>query len=151
MRTKSTFLLIAPLVLAVGGALTPSNAPAAGAGPGPEDALHQVMLGDNLHLIAGYYYGDARQWERIWQANKDQIANPNRIARGSLLRIPNVVAPAETYADFAARARRVNAPAAAPVKAEASPVPATPAQEKSPGPGAPAMPGGPSATPGTPR
>ncbi len=71
-----------------------------------QDALHEVQAGDDLHLIAGYYYGDARQWERIWQANREHIPNPNRIARGILLRIPDAVAPEEPYPDFVARARR---------------------------------------------
>ncbi|MGH7378365.1 MAG: hypothetical protein ACREKK_13230, partial [Candidatus Methylomirabilales bacterium] len=30
----------------------------------PVEALHQVQREDNLHLIAAYYYGDARQWPR---------------------------------------------------------------------------------------
>ncbi len=74
--------------------------------PGTEDALHEVVPGDDLHFIAGYYYGDARQWGRIWQANRWQVANPNRIERGMLLRIPEIMAPAEPYANFVARARR---------------------------------------------
>ncbi len=77
--------------------------------PGPPDTLdvvHEVVAGDDLHFIAGYYYGDARQWERIWQANRWQVPNPNRIERGMLLRIPEIMAPAEPYADFVARAGR---------------------------------------------
>ena len=46
-----------------------SGAPPPGAGAAfqnlPREALHQVERGQDLHLIAGYYYGDARQWERI--------------------------------------------------------------------------------------
>jgi LysM domain len=71
-----------------------------------QDALHEVLPGDNLRMIAGYYYGDARQWERIWNANRDQIRNPNRIERGTLLRIPNATVPTESYLDFVGRARR---------------------------------------------
>jgi len=40
-----------------------------------------------------YYYGDARQWERIWGANKPQVKNPNLIERGSYLLIPNASVP----------------------------------------------------------
>ena len=75
-----------------------------------QDALHEVLPGDDLRLIAGYYYGDARQWERIWNANRDQIRNPNRIEQGSLLRIPDATVPTESYADFVARARRSLSP-----------------------------------------
>jgi hypothetical protein len=86
----------------------------------PQDALHQVLPGDDLHLLAGYYYGDARQWERIWQANRDQVSNPNQIRRGALLRIPDVTPPAEPYADFVARSRRAQLPLASPAKGEAA-------------------------------
>jgi hypothetical protein len=83
---------------------------AATAASGPQDALHQVMPGDDLHLIAGYYYGDARQWERIWQANRAQIRNPNLIERGALLRVPDAAAPDQPYPDFVARTRAAGAP-----------------------------------------
>jgi hypothetical protein len=73
----------------------------------PQDALHEVEPGDNLHLIAGYYYGDARQWERIWRENREQVPNPNLLERGTLLRIPDVTIPSEPYIDFVARARRL--------------------------------------------
>jgi hypothetical protein len=91
----------------------------------PQDTLHQVLPGDDLHLLAGYYYGDARQWERIWQANRDQVSNPNRIRRGTLLRIPDVTPPAEPYADFVARSRRAQLPVASPAKGEVTLGPAT--------------------------
>jgi len=86
-------------------------APAGAAGP--QDAIHEVMAGDNLHLIAGYYYGDARQWERIWGANKPQVKNPNLIERGSYLLIPNASVPDTPYPEFAARAHREAAERAA--------------------------------------
>jgi len=140
------------------------GAPAAAAAP-PQDALHEVMPGDDLRLIAGYYYGDTRQWERIWQANRDQVPNPNRIERGALLRIPDATVPAEPYADFVARARRVITPAAVPAKTEAPRPPevevrisdetattsATPRMELTtpPGAGAP-VPAGPPGRPGAP-
>ena len=93
----------------------------------PQDALHEVMRGDNLHLIAGYYYyGDTRQWERIWEANRDQIANPNRIEPGALLRIPDAALPDESYVDFRDRARGVVAPAG---PAATSEIPAKPEVE----------------------
>jgi hypothetical protein len=76
-------------------------------GQDTQDALHEVGPGDNLHLIAGYYYGDARQWERIWQENRKQVPNPNLLERGTLLRIPAVTIPSEPYTDFVARVRRL--------------------------------------------
>jgi len=49
--------------------------------------LHQVKAGEDLHLISAYYYGDARQWKKIWEFNKKEIKNPNRIAIGQILKI----------------------------------------------------------------
>lgn len=121
MRTVRTSLVVRLFLLGLAAILVRPDAPMAA--PGPQDALHQVMPGDSLRLIAGYYYGDTRQWERIWQANRDQVSNPNRIKRGALLRIPDVLPPDEPYADFLARTRRAIAPAAVPAKAEAPPAP----------------------------
>ena len=102
---RATLSLLASL-LAIGAVVVcPDLSDAATTPSAPQDAIHQVMPGDDLHLIAGYYYGDARQWERIWHANRDQIRNPNRIERGALLRVPETAAPAQPYPDFVARAR----------------------------------------------
>jgi hypothetical protein len=90
--------------------MTPLGALVSAAGlsgpPDTLDALHEVAPGDNLHLIAGYYYGDARQWERIWRANRKQVPDPNVIGRGTLLLVPAITAADEPYAEFVARVRR---------------------------------------------
>jgi hypothetical protein len=123
---RATLSFLASL-LAIGAVvMAPDVSDAAAEPSGLQDAIHQVMPGDDLHLIAGYYYGDARQWERIWGANRDQIRNPNMIERGALLRIPGAAAPAQPYPDFVARTRPVHsgpgearpAPAAAPLAPE---------------------------------
>jgi hypothetical protein len=54
----------------------------------PREVLHQVSSKENLHLLAGYYYGDPRQWKKIYRANRHRIRNPNRLEPGQLLRIP---------------------------------------------------------------
>ena len=105
MGTMRASLLILVSLVGVGAIAARPADVAAAETAGPQDALHQVMPGDDLHLIAGYYYGDARQWERIWDANRDQIRNPNVIERGALLRIPDAAAPAQPYPDFVARTR----------------------------------------------
>ncbi|HEX9920167.1 MAG TPA: hypothetical protein VGB21_01610 [Candidatus Methylomirabilis sp.] len=51
------------------------------------EVRHPVGPGEDLHLLAAYYYGDARQWEKIFQANRHQIKNPNRISPQQVLRI----------------------------------------------------------------
>jgi hypothetical protein len=97
------------------------------------DLIHEVLAGDCLHLIAGYYYGDARLWERIWNANRQLVRNPNVLVSGSFLVVPNATAPPEPYPDFTARAIGCG-PAAArsaameqpPAKAAAAPAAAPP-------------------------
>jgi len=119
MVTRHPMRVFSMLVLVVGVlALAPQPAAAATAAVAG-DLLHEVAPGDGLRLIAGYYYGDTRQWTRIWTANRDQLRNPNRLERGSRLVIPNAVAPTEPYVEFAARTRggasagRIAEPAAA--------------------------------------
>lgn len=47
--------------------------------------VHTVKSGEELHLLAGYYYLDCRQWPQIYQANLGSIANPNKIYPGQEL------------------------------------------------------------------
>ena len=51
-------------------------------------AQHTVVAGDTLSAIAQHVYGNASQWPRIFEANRDQILNPNLIFPGQTLRIP---------------------------------------------------------------
>ena len=53
----------------------------------PQYRLHKVGKDENLHLLAAYYYGDARQWTRIYNLNKKTIRNPNLLQEGQMLRI----------------------------------------------------------------
>jgi nucleoid-associated protein YgaU len=47
-----------------------------------------VVAGDSLSKIAKRYYGDANKWNRIYEANRDQIKNPDLIHPGQRLTIP---------------------------------------------------------------
>ena len=79
----------------------------------PVEALHQVQREDNLHLIAAYYYGDARQWPRVYAANRALIGgNPSVIHKGHVLKIhlPAGWAPLEPYDRFLARVRATGIP-----------------------------------------
>jgi nucleoid-associated protein YgaU len=51
-------------------------------------AQHAVVAGDTLSAIAQQWYGDPSAWPRIFEANRDQIGNPDRIFPGQVLRIP---------------------------------------------------------------
>ena len=49
---------------------------------------YTVKSGDTLSAIARREYGDAAQWRRIYEANRDQIDNPDLIHPGQELKIP---------------------------------------------------------------
>jgi hypothetical protein len=68
---------------------------------------HTIRAGDNLHLIAGYYYRDPRQWKRIWKANRKTLAAPSLIQPGKTLRIEGSAGLGWDipYEDFRSRAR----------------------------------------------
>jgi nucleoid-associated protein YgaU len=51
-------------------------------------AQHTVVAGNTLSNIAQEWYGNAGLWNRIFEANRNQIANPNLIYPGQVLRIP---------------------------------------------------------------
>jgi hypothetical protein len=81
---------------------TPGQARCAG-----QAVEHTIRSGDNLHLIAGYYYRDPRQWKRIWHANRKSVAAPSRIQPGKILRIEGSAGLAWEipYEDFRSRVR----------------------------------------------
>jgi nucleoid-associated protein YgaU len=58
-------------------------------GPAGEQQTHVVAKGESLSKIAKQYYGDGNQWQRIYDANRDQISNPDLIHPGQTLKIPS--------------------------------------------------------------
>lgn len=61
----------------------------AGESPTQEGQTHVVAKGESLSKIAKQHYGDANQWRRIYEANRDQISNPDLIHPGQKLKIPS--------------------------------------------------------------
>ena len=53
------------------------------------ETIYAVVPGDTLSKIAKHYYGDANKYMRIFEANKDQLKDPNVIQVGQKLRIPD--------------------------------------------------------------
>jgi nucleoid-associated protein YgaU len=76
-----------------GGSSTAATPPPVGSSPAPQPAVepqsYVVVPGDSLSKIAKRYYGDASQWRRIYEANRDQLSNPDLIHPGQRLKIPN--------------------------------------------------------------
>ena len=68
---------------------------------------YTVERGDNLSKIAKRFYGDANQWRRIFEANRDQIDNPDLIHVGQELLLPgegdktHIVKPGESLGRIA--------------------------------------------------
>jgi nucleoid-associated protein YgaU len=50
--------------------------------------IYEVVAGDSLSKIAKREYGNANDWPRIFEANKDIIKDPNKIFPGQKLKIP---------------------------------------------------------------
>lgn len=51
----------------------------------PEPEIYVVKRGDNLSKIAKKMYGDSSKWTVIYNLNRDQIRDPNRIEIGQRL------------------------------------------------------------------
>ncbi|MGB5759902.1 MAG: Gmad2 immunoglobulin-like domain-containing protein, partial [Acidimicrobiales bacterium] len=60
---------------------------------------HVVVEGDSLSAIALAEYGDGDRWPALFEANRDQIGDPNLIFHGQRLRIPHYVGAATTTVD----------------------------------------------------
>lgn len=49
---------------------------------------YTVESGDTLSHISKQFYGKASQWSAIFEANRDQLEDPDRIFPGQVLKIP---------------------------------------------------------------
>jgi nucleoid-associated protein YgaU len=49
---------------------------------------YTVEEGDTLSSIAKHFYGDENAYNRIWEANRDKLDNPDMIHPGQELTIP---------------------------------------------------------------
>ncbi len=67
--------------------LTPADyaAPASAEGG---SRIHTVQKKDTLYSLARQYYGDQSRWKDIYQANRNEISDPNKIRIGQRLSIP---------------------------------------------------------------
>ena len=62
-------------------------APAA-AQPAANGQTYTVKAGDTLSGIAKQFYGQANQYMDIFNANRDQLTDPDKIQPGQVLKIP---------------------------------------------------------------
>lgn len=50
--------------------------------------IYVVVAGDSLSKIAKRVYGNANEWPKIFEANRDKIKNPDLIHPGQKLVLP---------------------------------------------------------------
>ncbi|MFO7303625.1 MAG: LysM peptidoglycan-binding domain-containing protein [Acidobacteriota bacterium] len=53
------------------------------------EQTYTVQAGDTLSKISRQFYGDANQYMKIFEANRDQLTDPDKIKVGQVLRIPS--------------------------------------------------------------
>lgn len=53
-----------------------------------EATNYVVEKGDSLSKIAKHFYGKATAWKSIFEANRDQLSDPDLIKPGQILKIP---------------------------------------------------------------
>jgi nucleoid-associated protein YgaU len=68
-----------------GGSSSTAPSPSTGLGSA---RTYTVRKGDSLSKIAKREYGDAQQWHKIFEANRDTIKDPDLISPGQVFRIP---------------------------------------------------------------
>ena len=54
----------------------------------PQVEYYEIVSGDTLSGIAKKYYGDAMQYPRLFDANKEVIKDPDLIYPGQKIRVP---------------------------------------------------------------
>ena len=66
----------------------PAEAMPSGVAPAAQETIHEVVRGDTLSGLAKRYLGNANLYMKIFEANRDQLKDPNLIKVGQKLRIP---------------------------------------------------------------
>ena len=64
------------------------NAPEPPAEEVSKDEFYEIKKGDTLSAIAKQFYGNASQYVRIFEANREIISDPDKIYPGQKIRIP---------------------------------------------------------------
>lgn len=76
------------LDLSVDPSLPQPAEPAPAAAPAPAAKTYTVKPGDTLSKIAKEFYGNANDYMKIFEANRDKLKNPDLIRDGQELVIP---------------------------------------------------------------
>jgi len=63
-------------------------AAAAGGAPVTPQRTYTVQQGDSLSKISQHFYGNANQYMKIFEANRDKLPDPDKVRAGMELNIP---------------------------------------------------------------
>lgn len=75
--------IVADIKVTGGGAAAPAG------GGAQAERTYTVQAGDTLSKIAKAHLGDANAYMKIFNANKDQLSDPDKIKPGQVLKIPS--------------------------------------------------------------
>ncbi len=78
--------IVADIRVTGGGSATATQT--AAAAPAAAGRTHTVKSGDTLSAISRQYLGDANAYMKIFEANRDQLSDPDKIKPGQVLKIP---------------------------------------------------------------
>jgi nucleoid-associated protein YgaU len=67
---------------------TPAPTPTTAAPAGAQAQSYTVQAGDTLSKISKHFYGDANRYMKIFEANRDQLSDPDKIRAGQTIKIP---------------------------------------------------------------
>jgi nucleoid-associated protein YgaU len=67
----------------------PTMSAGASASGGESVRTYTVQAGDTLSKISQQFYGNSTNYMQIFEANRDQLKNPDQIRPGQTLKIPN--------------------------------------------------------------
>jgi nucleoid-associated protein YgaU len=74
--------------ITINSSLPAPQAASAGAGSSSQQRTYTVRSGDSLSAIAQQFYGKASEYNRIFEANRDKLSDPNKVQVGQELVIP---------------------------------------------------------------
>ncbi len=74
--------------IVVNSALQPPAQQAQAVGGTTQQRTYTVQPGDNLSKISEHFYGKASEYNKIFEANRDKLDNPDHIRAGMNLVIP---------------------------------------------------------------
>ena len=60
------------------------------AAPASQARFYTIEKGDSLWKIAQQHYGDGNKWQRLFEANREVIKDPDLIYPGQQIRVPDI-------------------------------------------------------------